>query len=126
MRDKNREIMVEARAYYLPEQSEPALERYVFGYTITILNSGGEAARLTHRHWLITDANGKVEEVHGEGVVGGQPYFHPGESYEYSSGVVLRTPVGSMQGHYDMQGPSGEHFIATISPFRLAVPGTIN
>ena len=126
MNDKSKQIQVETRAYYLPEQSEPDTNRYVFGYTITIRNTGTTPAKLTHRHWLITDANGKVEEVHGEGVIGRQPYFNPGESYEYSSGVMLETPVGAMQGHYDMQGANGEHFTARIEPFGLAVPGSVH
>lgn len=126
MTDRSKQIQVKTQAYYLPEQSEPATNRYVFGYTVTLHNTGSTPAKLTHRHWLITDANGKVEEVHGEGVIGKQPYFNPGESYEYSSGVVIQTPVGSMQGHYDMQSAEGEHFTATIDPFRLAVPGAIH
>ena len=126
MPNNNKSFQVETRSYYLPEQSEPATNRYVFGYTITIRNTGDVPAKLTHRHWLITDANGKVEEVHGQGVIGQQPYFNPGESYEYSSGVMLETPVGAMEGHYDMQAVNGEHFIASIAPFSLAMPGSLH
>jgi len=126
MSDNSKQILVETRAYYLPDQSEPTANRYVFGYTITIRNIGTTPARLTHRHWQITDANGKVEEVHGEGVIGKKPYFNPGEIYEYSSGVMIETPVGAMQGHYDMQAANGEHFTAPIAPFGLAVPGSVH
>ena len=126
MPDTRKQIQVETRAYYLPEQSEPTSNRYVFGYTITIRNTGTVSAKLTHRHWQITDANGKVEEVHGEGVIGQQPYCNPGESYEYSSGVMIKTPVGVMQGHYDMQSITGEHFTASIAPFGLAMPGSVH
>ncbi len=126
MIDNTKQIEIETRAYFLPEQSEPASNRYVFGYTITIRNTGNVPAKLTHRHWHITDANGKVQEVHGEGVIGEQPYFNPGDSYEYSSGVMLETPVGAMQGYYDMQATTGEHFTATVAPFGLAMPGSLH
>ncbi len=126
MSDNNKQIQIETSAYYLPEQSEPESNRYVFGYTITIRNTGTTPAKLTHRHWHITDANGKVDEVHGEGVIGEQPHFNPGDSFEYSSGVMLETPVGAMQGHYDMLSPSGELFTARIAPFGLAVPGSLH
>ncbi|MDZ4263321.1 MAG: Co2+/Mg2+ efflux protein ApaG [Pseudomonadota bacterium] len=126
MSDNSKQIQVETQTYYLPEQSEPESNRYVFGYTITIRNTGTAPAKLTHRHWHITDANGKVDEVHGEGVIGEQPQVNPGDSFEYSSGVMLETPVGAMQGHYDMQSLTGEHFTASIAPFGLAVPGSVH
>ena len=115
-------IQVQVETDYLDDQSDPSAERYVFAYTITIANTGREPARLLDRHWIITDANGKVEEVKGEGVVGKQPYLRPGEAFRYTSGAVLKTPVGSMQGSYGMQGDDGTRFDAEISPFSLAVP----
>ena len=124
--DKTQQIDVNTKAFYLPEQSEPADNRFVFAYTITILNSGNEPAKLTHRHWSITDANGKLEEVHGEGVVGEQPHIQPGESYRYTSGAILETPVGAMHGHYDMISDKGDLFTATIKPFSLSVPGSLH
>lgn len=119
-------IDIDTQAFYLPEQSEPEEGRYVFAYTITIINSGAEPAKLTHRHWSITDANGKVEKVHGEGVVGEQPHLKPGESYRYTSGTILETPVGAMQGYYDMISDNGDIFTATIKPFSLSVPGSLH
>lgn len=120
------QVDVSAKTFYIEEQSEPEAGRFVFAYTITINNSGDVAARLTHRHWHITDANGSVEEVHGEGVIGKQPYLKPGETFQYSSGAVIKTPVGAMQGYYDMLCDDGSHFRATINPFTLSVPGTLN
>lgn len=101
------QINVTAKATYVDAQSAPETNRFVFAYKITIYNSGTEAAKLTHRHWHITDANGKEEKVHGEGVIGKQPYLKPGESFEYSSGAILETPVGAMQGYYDMTSDDG-------------------
>ncbi len=120
------QIDVDAEAFYIEDQSEPDENRFVFAYTITISNTGAESARLTHRHWHITDANGKVEEVHGEGVIGKQPYLKPGESFQYSSGAILETPVGAMEGYYDMATDDGNHFKATINPFTLSVPGSLH
>lgn len=120
------QIEVAAEAFYIEEQSEPETDRFVFAYIITINNTGKAPARLTHRHWHITDANGKVEEVHGEGVIGKQPYLKPGESFQYSSGTILKTPVGAMQGYYDMACDDGSHFKATVEPFTLSVPGSLN
>lgn len=111
---------------YLPDQSEPDGSRYVFAYTVTIRNNGASAARLMNRHWIITDANGKVQEVHGDGVVGEQPHLRPGESHRYSSGAVLETPVGTMEGSYGMQTDAGAQFRAPIPRFRLAVPGVLH
>ena len=115
-------IQIQVQTDYLDDQSDPSTERYVFSYTITIANTGQEPARLLNRHWIITDADGKVEEVKGEGVVGKQPYLRPGEAFRYTSGAVLKTPVGSMHGSYGMEGDDGTRFDAEISPFSLAVP----
>ncbi len=90
-------IRVNVETNYVPDQSDPGSQRYVFSYTITILNEGSEPARLLRRHWLITDANGKVQEVRGDGVVGEQPHLQPGQGFRYSSGAILETPVGTMQ-----------------------------
>ncbi|MCB1845086.1 MAG: Co2+/Mg2+ efflux protein ApaG [Halioglobus sp.] len=120
------DISIEVATNYVDEQSEPGLGRYVFAYTITIANNGGLAARLLSRHWVITDANGKVQEVSGDGVVGEQPHLNPGESFRYSSGAVLETPVGAMQGRYRMQTDTGTDFYAPIPAFTLAVPGVLH
>lgn len=119
-------IQIEVNTRFLQGQSDPAQSRYVFSYTVTLTNEGDVAAKLRKRHWLITDANGKVQEVHGDGVVGEYPYLQPGESYQYTSGTILETPVGSMEGSYRMEGDDGREFDAPISPFRLAIPGVIN
>ena len=119
-------IRVSVETSYLPEQSDPRKERYAFSYTITIRNEGQVPARLLTRHWVITDANGKVKEVRGEGVVGEQPQLGPGEDFRYSSGAVLETPVGAMQGSYQMLADDGAHFDAPIAPFTLAMPGLLH
>ena len=117
----------EVETAYLEEQSDAAVaERFVFGYTITIRNDGAVPAKLLTRHWIITDANGKQQEVRGEGVVGEQPHLKPGQGFRYTSGAVLQTPVGAMQGSYQMIGDDGEQFDAPIPPFRLAMPGLLN
>jgi ApaG protein len=118
-------IRVDVETNYLDEQSDPKEQRYVFSYTITIRNEGQVPARLLTRHWIITDANGKVQEVRGEGVVGEHPYLKPGQGFRYSSGAVLETPVGAMQGSYEMISDDGRRFDAPISPFRLAMPGIV-
>ena len=100
--------------------------RFVFAYTITIRNEGQVPARLLTRHWIITDANGKVQEVDGEGVVGEQPHLVPGQGFRYSSGAILETPVGAMQGSYRMVADDGEQFDAPIAPFTLAMPGVLH
>jgi ApaG protein len=97
----------------------------VFSYTITIRNEGSVSARLLTRHWVITDANGKVQEVRGDGVVGEQPHLKPGQGFRYSSGAVLETPVGAMQGSYQMVTDGGMRFDAPIAAFRLAMPGIL-
>jgi ApaG protein len=114
-------IDVSVKSTYLPSQSEPEQSRYVFSYTVTILNSGQRPARLLTRHWIITDANGKIQEVEGDGVVGEQPYLKPGEAFQYSSGTMLDTPAGIMEGTYHMITDNGHRFTATIHPFALAV-----
>lgn len=120
------QIDIDVETAFIPDQSEVEKQRYVFSYTITIHNSGEEPARLLNRHWLITDANGKIQEVRGAGVVGEQPYLKPGESYQYTSGTVLDTPVGSMQGEYEMSTDDGTHFLAPIAPFSLALPRSLH
>ena len=119
-------IRVDVDTAYLEEQSDPKERRYVFSYTITIRNEGSVPARLLTRHWIITDSNGKVQEVRGEGVVGEQPYLKPGQGFRYSSGAVLETPVGAMQGSYQMVSDDGDHFDAPIAAFRLAMPGLLH
>ena len=118
-------IRIDVETAYLDEQSDPKESRYVFSYTITIRNEGGEPARLLRRHWVITDANGKVQEVRGKGVVGEQPHLKPGQGFRYSSGAVLETPVGTMQGSYEMITDEGMRFDAPIATFRLAMPGIL-
>jgi ApaG protein len=119
-------IRVDVETNYLAEQSRPVDKHFVFAYTITIRNEGVTPARLMQRHWLITDANGKIQEVRGDGVVGEQPHLKPGQGFRYSSGAVLETPVGAMQGSYQMVTDSGQRFDAPIAPFRLAMPGILN
>ena len=126
MDDKHYEIRIEVTTQYVDEQSEPDIDRYVFAYTITIENQSDVQAQLLGRHWVITDANGKVQEVSGDGVVGEQPRLNPGETYKYSSGAVLETPVGAMEGRYRMQAADGIDFYAPIPAFTLAVPGVLH
>ncbi len=117
---------VEVETKYVEEQSDPSVNRYVFSYTITIRNEGQLAAKLLTRHWVITDAEGKVQEVQGDGVVGEQPHLKPGDGFRYTSGAILETPVGSMQGTYQMIADDGVEFIADILPFTLSMPNTIH
>ena len=126
MNQPQHEIQVEVETAYLEEQSEPAEQRFVFAYTITLRNSGKVSAKLLTRHWIITDANGRIQEVRGEGVVGEQPHLKPGQGFRYSSGAVLETPVGSMQGSYQMLADDGARFDAPIPVFRLAKPGMLH
>ena len=119
-------IKVAAQSFYLEEQSDPEQNRYVFAYTVVIQNQGSIAAKLLSRHWIITDANGKVEEVRGEGVVGEQPYLQPGEGFRYTSGAILDTSVGSMRGSYQMLADDGMTFNADIPPFVLSIPRTLH
>jgi ApaG protein len=126
MDEKNYKLRIQVATQYVDDQSEPDIDRYVFAYTITIENLSDVSAQLMSRHWVITDANGKVQEVRGDGVVGEQPRLNPGETYRYSSGAVLETPVGAMEGSYHMQAANGIGFEAPIPPFTLAVPGTLH
>ncbi len=119
-------IRVDVETAFVAEQSDPVKTRYVFSYTITIRNEGSRSARLLTRHWIITDANGKVQEVRGDGVVGEQPYLKPGQGFRYSSPVMIETPVGVMQGSYQMIAEDGRSFDAPIAPFRLAIPGVLH
>jgi ApaG protein len=119
-------IKVTVRSEYVPEQSSPKVHRYVFAYTVRIANNGAEAAQLKSRHWIITDGDGKVEEVRGPGVVGRQPTLRPGDEFEYTSGCVLNTPRGEMRGTYQMYRPDGSEFDAEIAPFALALPYSLN
>lgn len=111
---------------FLPEQSNPDDDRYLFAYTITIRNVGELPAQLISRHWIITDANDEIQEVRGLGVVGEQPLLKPGEAFEYTSGCSLTTPVGTMKGSYQMVGEDGSHFDVAIPEFVLAVPRVLH
>jgi len=125
MNEKNK-ILVEAAPHFIAEQSAPDEDRYVFAYTITITNAGEQPAKLLSRHWLITDANGKMQEVRGDGVVGEQPYLKPGESFCYTSGAILETPVGTMQGSYTLRADDGVNFDTSIPKFTLSIPRTLH
>lgn len=118
-------IRVRVQSQYLADQSSPRDARYVFAYTITISNEGATTAQLRTRHWVITDARGGVEEVRGDGVVGEQPRLIPGQSFQYTSGCVLTTPVGTMHGSYRMWRDDGSYFDAAIAPFSLASPTSV-
>ena len=119
-------IDVTAKSTYVAEHSAPSEGRFVFAYTIKIHNQGDIAAKLITRHWVITDADGKEQEVFGEGVVGEQPLLQPGENFEYTSGTVLDTPVGCMHGHYQMVAEDGMSFKTTIPAFTLSCPNMLN
>mgnify|MGYP001189018173 CR=1 FL=1 len=123
---KPHDIAVTVETQFLDEQSRPNDNRYVFSYTVTIHNRGTVAARLLARHWVITDGNGDVREVSGEGVVGEQPHMQPGEGYEYTSGAVLETAVGTMHGSYRMLADDGTRFDASIPSFVLSIPRTLH
>ena len=120
------DIAVRVISEYIPDQSSTTESRYVFAYHVTIENHGTQPAQLLSRHWIITDGNQKVQEVRGEGVIGEQPTILPGESYEYSSGAVLQTPVGSMKGSYQMVDADGTTFDAPIPIFTLASPTALH
>lgn len=120
------EFSVSVRTQYLPEQSDPDRSNYVFAYAITIKNTGKVAAQLISRHWVITDANNRVEEVRGLGVVGHQPLLQPGEQFEYTSGTAIATPQGSMFGEYFCVAEDGERFEAKIEEFVLSLPRTLH
>ena len=117
---KEQNIHVTATPIYLEDRSKPQQEQFVFAYTILIENKGTLAAKLLTRHWIITDSEGKVEEVRGPGVIGEHPHLQPGERFEYTSGTVLKTPVGVMSGSYQMRDENGDVFDASIAPFTLS------
>jgi ApaG protein len=124
--EKQYAIEVAAATQYLAEQSDEAAGRYVFAYTITLRNTGSVAAQLVSRHWIITDAQGLVQEVRGLGVVGAQPLLEPGQSFEYSSGTAIATAVGTMKGAYQMVAADGTRFDAPIPEFTLSVPRVLH
>jgi ApaG protein len=119
-------IEISVATQYLETQSEPDSDRYAFAYTITITNHSNTTNQLLNRHWVITDGVGEVEEVRGEGVVGQQPRLKTGESFRYTSGAILKTPVGAMQGEYEFVGDSGEAFEVEIPAFSLSVPNLVH
>lgn len=126
MSDPRYQIDVSVTSRYLAAQSQPEQNRYAFSYTVTIVNNGELSAQLLSRHWIITDGDGRVQEVRGAGVIGQQPHIASGASHTYSSGTVMTTQVGTMQGSYQMLAEDGKRFDATITPFRLAVPGALH
>ncbi|UCB32161.1 Co2+/Mg2+ efflux protein ApaG [Duffyella gerundensis] len=119
-------VCVQVQSVYIATHSSPEDERYVFAYTITVRNLGRNTVQLIGRYWLITNGNGEASEVEGEGVVGEQPYIEPGDEFQYTSGAVLETPLGTMQGHYVMVDNEGENFQVEIPVFRLAVPSHVH
>lgn len=119
-------IQVHSQPQFIPDQSDPENDRYVFAYTITIKNIGSVPTQLISRHWIITDAHGEVQEVRGLGVVGHQPLLKPGEAFEYTSGCSLTTPVGTMKGTYQMVAEDGTAFDAEIPEFTLAIPRVLH
>jgi ApaG protein len=118
-------IRVTVESRYLAEHSDPDANRFAFAYVVTIANEDAPRVQLRNRHWIITDGNGAVEEVKGAGVVGAQPILERGESHQYTSGAVLKTPVGTMEGSYEMHGPAGRVFRAQIPRFSLRKPGVM-
>ena len=120
------QIEVLVSTHYVEAQSDPAAERFVFAYTITIKNNSRQTAQLISRHWIITDAGGEVEEVRGEGVVGKQPELAPGESFEYTSGAILKTPVGAMQGEYLFVTAAQEKLVVPVAAFSLSMPNLVH
>ncbi|WP_434515188.1 Co2+/Mg2+ efflux protein ApaG [Dechloromonas sp. ARDL1] len=126
MPDSKYRIEVSPMPQFIPEQSDPENDRYIFAYTITVKNIGEIPAQLVSRHWIITDANNEVQEVRGLGVVGKQPLLQPGESFQYTSGSSLTTPIGTMKGSYQMVAEDGTHFEAEIPEFVLAMPRALH
>lgn len=122
----NYAVEVSVESMYVEAQSVPESQRYVFAYTVTIRNTGDVPAKLLSRRWIITDSNGKIQEVRGEGVVGEQPHLRPGESFQYTSGTVIETAVGSMRGSYQMIADDGVEFDAEIPAFTLSVPRVLH
>jgi ApaG protein len=123
---KKYEITVAAHATYIADQSDPSRDQYVFAYRIKVTNTGSVSAQLMSRHWIITDSEHRVQEVKGQGVIGQQPVLKPGESFEYTSGTQLPTPVGTMHGTYQMVAEDGCAFDAPIPPFTLSVPRVLH
>ena len=126
MTDRKHDITVSARTVFIPDQSNAQSGRYVFAYTITITNTGTVPAQLVSRHWIITDANNQVQEVRGLGVIGEQPLLRPNESFEYTSGTAIATPVGTMRGSYQMVADDGVQFDAPIPEFTLSMPRVLH
>ncbi len=124
--DDRYRIQVDVESAYIDQHSSPDDGRYVFAYTVTIRNTGEVAAQLRTRHWIITDANARVQEVRGDGVVGEQPRLAPGEGFQYTSAAIIETPVGSMYGSYRMLADDGHRFDAPIPAFRLSVPNVVH
>ena len=124
--DKKYEISISPQSQYLADQSDEPVGRFVFAYTITLRNTGSISAQLISRHWIITDANNQIQEVKGLGVVGEQPLLAPGESYQYTSGAAIATPVGTMRGTYQMVAEDGTRFDAPIPEFTLSIPRTLH
>lgn len=119
-------ILVSVETHYLEDRSDPSEDRFVFAYTITITNRGTKGAQLLRRHWIVSDSNERVQDVRGDGVVGEQPHLKPGESYRYTSGTVLETPVGTMEGSYQMVADDGTPFDAEIPLFVLSAKRTLH
>ncbi|WP_019570701.1 Co2+/Mg2+ efflux protein ApaG [Thioalkalivibrio sp. ALE11] len=119
-------VEIEVSSAYVEDQSEPEEDRYVFAYHVVIRNAGERSVQLLNRHWIIRDGRDQTQEVRGEGVVGEQPHIAPGDSFEYTSGTVIETPVGMMEGSYEMRDEQGHTFEATIPPFTLSVPRTLH
>jgi ApaG protein len=119
-------IEISVRPSFLPEQSKPDAAQFAFAYHVKIKNTGLCGAELQSRHWVITDSDGHVQEVRGPGVVGQTPNLEPGEEFEYTSGAIIKTPVGLMQGSYQMRAADGHQFDAPIAPFTLSVPRTLH
>jgi len=124
--DPKHDIQVSVQSYYIKEQSEPDAQHYVFAYKVNIKNKGSVAAKLLSRHWIITDAEGNTQEVTGEGVIGEQPHLGPGDTFEYTSGTQMETPIGSMHGSYQMIADDGVTFDADIPAFTLAFPRALH
>lgn len=123
---KDYDVKIETSVQYIPEESDEEKGHYVFAYTITIINDAPVGIQLISRHWVITDANQQTQEVRGLGVVGEQPLLRPGESFRYTSGTAIATPVGTMQGEYQMVAESGEHFDVSIPEFVLSMPRVLH
>lgn len=119
-------VCVQVQSFYVEAQSQPDEQRFVFAYTITLRNLGRNVVQLHGRYWLITNSNGRQTEVQGEGVVGQQPVIQPGSEFQYTSGAILETPLGTMEGHYQMIDHQGATFQVPIPVFRLAIPSLIH